>query len=149
MGPIGKMAMILRRICVKPLLKESAPVINVERGAEFGSGRNIKMEEYACIGEKARFIGSGNVTIGKHVMMGPEVMIITNDHKILPESFDGYITEDIEIHDYAWIGARVIVLKGVKIGKYAVIGAGSIVTKDVPDYAIVAGVPARVIKMRK
>ena len=107
------------------------------------------MEYGANIGENARFIGTGTITIRKHVMMGPEVMIITSDHGILAEGFDGYITKDIEIGDFAWIGARAIILKGVKIGKHAIIGAGAVVTKDVPDYAIVAGVPAKVIRMRK
>jgi len=68
---------------VRPLLKESARTIMIERGADFGSGRN---KDHACIGENARFIGFGTIIIGRHVMMGPDVMIITSDHKPLPRS---------------------------------------------------------------
>jgi maltose O-acetyltransferase len=82
-------------------------------------------------------------------MMGPDVMIITEDHKILSDKFDGYVSEDVVISDHAWIGARAIILKGVKIGKYAVIGAGSVVTHNVGDYEIWAGNPAKLIKKRK
>jgi len=96
-----------------------------------------------------RIVGNGHVYVGKHVMMGPDVVIITSDHKILPEGFNGYINKDVIIGDYAWIGARAIILKGVKIGKWAIVGAGAVVTKDVPDYAIVAGNPAKIIRFRK
>jgi maltose O-acetyltransferase len=54
----------------------------------------------------------------------------------------------IHIGDDVWIGARVIILPGVNIGSHCIIGAGSVVTKDVPDYAIVGGVPAKIIRMR-
>ncbi|RLF96514.1 acetyltransferase [Thermococci archaeon] len=148
-GFIGRACHRFRSAICRPLFKESAKVIGVGKGADFGNGRNIIMKDHANIGVNARIMGLGTVIIGRHVMMGPEVMIITSDHKILPEGFDGYVTEDVEIGDYAWIGARAIILKGVKIGKYAIVGAGSVVTKDVPDYAIVAGVPARILRMRK
>jgi len=146
---IGRACHRFRSLICRPLFKESAKVIGVGKGADFGNGRNIIMKDHANIGVNARIMGLGTVIIGRHVMMGPEVMIITSDHKILPEGFDGYVMEDVEIGDYVWIGARAIILKGVKIGKYAVVGAGSVVTKDVPDYAIVAGIPARILRMRK
>ena len=60
----------------------------------------------------------------------------------------GHTYEKVIIGDGVWIGTSVIVLKGVKIGKGAVVAAGSVVTKDVPEYAVVAGNPARVLKYR-
>lgn len=146
---IGRTCHRFRRIICRPLMKKSAKVIGVEKGADFGTGEFIIMKDHANIGTNAQIMGQGIVTIGRHVMMGPDVMIISQDHKILPEGFDGFVTRDIEIGDYTWIGARAIILKGVKIGKHAIIGAGAVVTKNVPDYAIVGGVPAKVIKMRK
>ena len=148
-GPIGEISNVLRRMICRNLFKEAAPVFNVERNAQFGWGDTISIEDRASIGVDFRIEGAGSVRIGKDVMMGPEVLIITQDHKIMPEGFDGFMIGDVTIGDHAWIGARVIILKGVNIGKYAVIGAGAVVTKDIPDYAIAAGVPAKVIKMRK
>ena len=58
------------------------------------------------------------------------------------------ITANVIIGDYVWIGRRVIVLPGVQIGKGAVVGAGSIVSKDIPDYAVAVGNPAKVVKYR-
>lgn len=147
-GIVGVFAKWMRNILCRVIIKDAPSTIFVERGADFGSGKNIVLKKCACIGENARFMGDGRITIGCHVMMGPDVMIITSDHKIKKERFDGYVSEDVEIGDHAWIGARVIILKGVKIGKYGVVGAGSVVTHNVPDYSIVGGVPAKVIGNR-
>lgn len=147
-GIIGVLSKNMRNILCRIIIKGSPSTIFVERGADFGSGRNLTLKDHACIGENARFIGEGKITIGRHAMMGPDVMIITSDHKMKKEGFDGYVSKDVEIDDYAWIGARVIILKGVKIGKRAVVGAGSVVTKDIPDYAVAGGVPSKVLKYR-
>ncbi len=147
-GILGKISAGMRNILCRAIITNSHPTIFVERGADFGGGKNLILKEYACIGENARFIGEGKITIGRHVMMGPDVMIITSDHKIKKESYDGYVSKDVEIGDYTWIGARVVILKGVKIGKYAIVGAAAVVTKDVPAYAIVGGSPARILKYR-
>ena len=149
LGLIGRMSQEMRYLICKNLIINNNGHFRVERGADFGGGKNIIIDERGGIGENARFIGEGKIFIGKHAMMGPDVIIITNDHKMLPEGFDGYVTEDVSIGDHAWIGARVIILKGVKIGKYAVIGAGSVVTHDVGDHEIWAGNPAKFIRKRK
>ncbi|MDP3791834.1 MAG: acyltransferase [Candidatus Omnitrophota bacterium] len=147
-GVIGVLSRWTRNGLCRMIIKDAPPTIFVERGADFGSGKNLVLKEYACIGENARFMGEGKITIGRHAMMGPDVMIITSDHKMKKEGFDGYVSKDVEIGDHAWIGARAIILKGVKIGKHGVIGAGAVVTCDVPDHSIVGGVPAKVIKYR-
>jgi len=88
------------------------------------------------------------LTIGSHVSLASSVLIYNSEHKINDEDF-GASEEPVEIGDYVFIGPRAIILPGVKIGKGAVIGAGAVVTKDVPDFAIVGGVPAKVIGERK
>lgn len=134
----------------------------------FFSGVNFKGK--AVIEAHSRFIGDpyleigdnfymnsgchvlGNITIGRDVMIGPKVIIWGRDHGMeigLPMRCQPHLKDDIVIGNDVWIGAAAIILKGVKIGNSAVIGAGSVVTKDVPDFAIVAGNPARLIKMRK
>lgn len=147
-GFVGEFSKKVRNVIARIMIKDAPSTIFVERGADFGSGKNLILKDCACIGENARFMGRGKITIGRHAMMGPDVMIITSDHKMKKEGFDGYISKDVEIGDYAWIGARAIILKGVKIGNYAVVGAGAVVTKDVPDHAIVGGSPAKILKYR-
>lgn len=147
-GLAGKWSARMRRFCCRRLFKETTGICSVERGADFGGGRNIIMREYACLGENTRVMGTGTVTIGRHVMMGPDVMILTSDHQAGEEGYQGYITQDILIDDHAWIGARAIILKGVTIGKHAIVGAGSVVTHHVGNYEIVGGSPAKLIRKR-
>ena len=94
----------------------------------------------------------GSIYVGSDVSIAPNCAIYSYDHStaphrpILEQPLD--TKGDIVIDDHAWLGVGVIVLSGVRIGKGAVIGAGSVVTKDIPDYAIAVGNPARVVKMR-
>ena len=95
----------------------------------------------------------GPVTIGKNVMMGPEVIIYTHDHNFsrtdIPIMEQGNSpVEPVEIGGDCRLGRRVIIMPGVKIGRGCVIAAGAVVTKDIPDYSVAGGVPARVIKSR-
>ena len=87
-------------------------------------------------------------------MMGPDCIIYTRNHKIddvtVPMNTQGNAEEKpVTIGDDVWIGGRVIILPGVKIGSHSVVGAGSVVTKDVPEWSIAAGNPATVKKYRK
>ena len=86
--------------------------------------------------------------------MGLEVVLIGQNHRFnrtdIPMIAEGDIClPPIEVGDDVWIGYRAMIMPGVKIGNGAVIAAGAVVTKDVPNYAIVGGVPAKVIRMRK
>jgi acetyltransferase-like isoleucine patch superfamily enzyme len=82
-------------------------------------------------------------------MIGRDVMILTNDHNLAPDGYNGYVIGNVIIGDYAAIYPRALILKGVTIGKYAVIGAGAVVTHNVGDYEVWAGNPARFIKKTK
>lgn len=149
LGPIGRLSFKIRRAVCRPLLKSAEGTFGIDQDVDFGDGRFLVMRDHANIGKGTRIAGEGTVTVGRHVMMGFECMIITETPNYLGEGSDGNIIKDVLIDDHVWLGHRVIILPGVRIGKHAIIGAGSIVTKDVPDYAIAAGVPARVIKYRK
>jgi maltose O-acetyltransferase len=102
------------------------------------------------IGINARIIGP--VKIGNNVMMSPDIMIIANKHgyknRKIPMINQGISEEKIEIGDDIWIGARSIILPGVKIASGCVIAAGSVVTKSFGPNLVIAGNPAKIIKKR-
>ena len=141
----------IRGFCGKLILKNCGKNINIERGAQFCSG--VSIGNNSGIGENAWMLSDG-ITIGNDVMMGPDCMFFTSNHKSesisIPMWQQGFTEVDpIVIEDDVWIGARVIILKGVTIGKGSIIGAGSVVTKDVEPYSIVGGNPAKLIRKRK
>jgi maltose O-acetyltransferase len=93
----------------------------------------------------------GEITIGNDVLIGPKTIIWGRDHGIQKGElirFQKRVKAPINIGDDVWIGARATILKGVTIGNGAIIGAGAVVTKDVPENAIVVGNPGKVIKYR-
>jgi len=95
----------------------------------------------------------GNVKIGNNVIFGPNVSIFSENHNFanpeLPVSKQGVSRKGVTVEDGVWIGTRAVILDGVTIGMNSIVAAGSIVTKDVPPYTIVGGVPAKIIKYRK
>jgi maltose O-acetyltransferase len=96
--------------------------------------------------------GRGRLTLGDHVLIGFDTTILTHTHRSdrldVPVQHQGMYDAPVTIGNMAWLGTRTIVLPGVTIGDGAIIGAGSVVTHDVPPYAIVGGVPARFIRQR-
>lgn len=94
----------------------------------------------------------GDIEFGEHVMIGPKTIIWGRDHGMardVPMKKQPHVKAPIRIGDDVWIGAGVIILKGVTIGRGAVVGAGAVVTRDVPEYAIVVGNPAKIVKYRE
>lgn len=110
-------------------------------------GKNAILE----IGNDCRINGptisaNNRVIIGNHCRIAPHVIIMDDDfHDVNNRQADGKGGEII-IKDYAWVATRAMVLKGVTIGRRAVVASGAVVTKDVPDYAVVGGVPAKILK---
>ena len=95
----------------------------------------------------------GKVEIGNDVIFGPNVSIFSENHNFdnpdLPISKQGETRIGVKIEDGVWIGTRAVILDGIILGKNSIVAAGSVVTKNVPPYAIVAGIPAKIIKNRK
>ena len=141
---------LFRRLCAKMMLLKCGKNINVEKGAVFSL--RCEIGNNSGIGINARI--TGKTIIGENVMMGPNCVIMTRNHNFastdIPMIKQGMGDEKIvEISDDVWIGERVIILPGVFVGRGSIIAAGAVVTKDVPDYSIVGGVPAKVIRYRK
>ena len=110
----------------------------------------IKIGENCVIGINCVVTGQGGVEIGDDVIIAPGAMVLPADHVYddpeRPIREQGITAKGIKIGSGAWIGARALVLDGVTVGENAVVGAGSVVTKDVPARAVVAGNPARPVK---
>jgi acetyltransferase-like isoleucine patch superfamily enzyme len=120
-------------------------------GGELGEG--LKLGDHSNVGPFAYLGCSGYIEIGERVLMGPRVTMIAENHNFdepdLPIKAQGVERKAITIGDDCWLGAGCTVLAGVTVGRGAVIAAGAVVTRDVPATAVVAGVPARVVRERK
>lgn len=124
----------------------------VHMGIRLYNPKNISVGDDTIIGENSVLDGRDKLIIGSHVDIASEVMIYNSEHNVNSEHFaavENVVCEPVSIEDYVFIGPRVIILPGVKIGKGAIVGAGAVVTKEIPPYAIVGGVPAKIIGERR
>lgn len=158
MPALGKLSMKIRRSLVQRLFNKdeyhNCEKLVVEQGAYFGNGSNFSCGKEVGLGKNFKSLNR-TVVIDDYLMMGEDVLFLGGGHKYddttIPMSRQGSVEQTpLHIAGDVWIGARVIVLPGCKrIGHGAVVGAGSVVTKDVPDWAVVGGNPAKVLKIRK
>ena len=100
------------------------------------------------------FASTAKIVIEDYVLLGSGIQIYTNNHKFSDPTIPIYFQDhdedqEVIIKEGSWIGANAIILPGVTIGKNSVVGAGSIVTKDIPDFTVAVGNPARVVKKLK
>lgn len=116
-----------------------------------GSGL-LELGENSFVGSFSVIGANDKIIIGDNVMISQSVSIRDTDHKFnrkdIPMIKQGINTKPVIIEDDVWIGHGAIITKGVRIGRGAIVAAGAVVTKDVPSYSIVGGVPAKVIKYR-
>lgn len=120
----------------------------VHMGVRFFEPKGISIGDDTIIGYRTFLDGRETLKIGNHTDIASEVMIYNSEHNLESTGFEA-ISDKVEIGDYVFIGPRSIIMPGVKVGKGAVIAGGAVVTKDVPDFAIVGGVPAKIIGERK
>ena len=150
---LGKLSRKIRYLICRHLFSKTGKGCNIQRKAYIGTGSCISMGNYSSIGKNFKCHNT-ILTIGDYVMMGPDVMIMGGGH--IHSSIDipmvqqgGLGKSRLTIGNDVWIGARATILGNTKtIGTGAIIGAGSVVTKPVPDYAIIAGNPAKIIRYR-
>ena len=122
-------------------LGENSQIMAPMSGAAFD---RIKIGDNVFINSNSLLMARGGITIEDDVMFAANVQLLSNNH----DEYDRQVLtcKPIHIKKGAWIGAGASILPGVTIGKYAIVGAGAIVTKDVGDYEVAVGIPAKVVK---
>lgn len=125
-----------------------APGSAIHMWARFFDPQNITIGQDSIVGDHAFLDGRDRLIIGDHVDIASEVRIYNSEHDIESDDFHATLAP-VEIGDYVFIGPRVTIMPGVKISKGAVIAGGAVVTKDVPEFVIVGGVPAKIIGVRQ
>ena len=149
--PGWQFAYWLRRKLVKHIFLKCGSDIIVKQQAYFGTGNEMVVGDRSQLGENLK--SESDITLGHDVLMGPDVVMMSSGHAFhrldIPINQQGALPRrPIVIGNDVWIGTRVIILPGIQVGDHAIIGAGSVVTKNVPPLAIVAGNPAKVIRFR-
>lgn len=132
-----------RSVIIRPSTRVYAG--NSQSLVSFGDGTEI--------GEHSTISSNNSIVFGNDVLTGPHIFIADHNHAyenpLLPVSKQGVkcnTTDEVVIGDGSWLGTNVVIVGNVHIGKHCVIGANSVVTKDIPDYSVAAGMPAKVIK---
>ena len=136
-------------------LSEKYPNVKFYGKCVINDLNKFSIGEYSNL-KDAYIDSSGGVQIGRNVASGINLTIFSHNHdyensEIIPCGYGGEIDniyKKVIINDFVWIGANVSILPGVCLGKGSIIGMGSVVTKDVPEFAVVGGNPAKVLKYR-
>jgi len=131
----------LRRIYLAKILGYSIHrTVSVHMGCFF-TGFNLKVGSNSVLNRNGHYDCRAGIEIGSNVSISPEVYILSSGHDPQSASFAGKNSR-VLLQDFSWVGAKAILLPGVAVGKGAVVGAGSVVTKNVESFDIVAGNPA-------
>lgn len=159
MAAVGLLDAAMRVYVVRKLLGSARPFAWRQAGAEIGPdvwigprvrirfAANVKIGAGSLLGGATLLDSWGPITIGRNCILNDRVELLTASHRLGSPTFEGDI-RSISIGDYVWMPMQIIVLPGVAIGDHAVVGTGSVVARDVPAAAVVAGNPARQVGTR-
>ena len=109
-------------------------------------GKNITIGDHVFINSGCHFQDQGGIYIGDGALIGHNVVIATVNHDLDPANGRKNSYLPVKLGNHVWVGSNAVILPGVTVGEWAVIAAGAVVTRDVPPYTVVGGVPAKVIK---
>jgi acetyltransferase-like isoleucine patch superfamily enzyme len=150
-----KLRKLIARCLGKPS-KEHTPITNgpvrLSKSARFTHAQKIHLGEWVHVGKLCYLNGEGGIEIGDGTIFAPEVVILSSTHRYKQDNLIPYDEHDefrpVKIGKAVWLGYRSMIVPGVTIGDGAIVAMGSVVTKDVPDGAIVGGNPAKIISQR-
>lgn len=149
----GRIGIRLRGLLIGRLLGACGPGTIIQMGFRVTNREKLRIGGNCNIGQGVFITAGGGVSIGDYVGIGPDAKIWSVNHKFedphTPWLEQGYDYHAVVIEDDVWIGADAFVKPGVTIGKGAIISAGTVLSKSVPAFAIVAGNPGRVVGWRK
>lgn len=147
----GKISNAFRVFLCKQIFKKAGKISTINRCVDFGSGKNVEIGDFSGIGEHVTM--PSNTIIGKYVMLGRFSFILERNHEF--ESIEIPIIEQGDreskptiIEDNCWIGLHTLFTPGRHVKKGTIVGMGSLLTKDFPEYSVVGGAPAKLIKSR-
>lgn len=150
--PLGRICKWIRYQCAKRIFLKIGKNVNIERKANFGSGRGIIIGDNSGLGSHC--LVPSNTIIGNNVMMGPNCCILPHNHRFdridIPMCEQGFSEKkQTTIDDDVWIGRDVTMTPGRHIARGTIIGACCLLTKDFPEFSIIGGNPSKLIKSRK
>ncbi len=125
------------------------PTASLRQGTNITLGENGHINQYCCIWASP----DSRIVLGDNLLMGPGCKIFSSNHSAerldVPMNVQPFREADITIGNDVWLGANTVVTAGVSIGEGTIVAAGAVVTKDLPEYVIAGGIPAKVIKERR
>ncbi len=137
-----------RRCLLRCFGADLGRMVQVYSGAKIWAPWNLQMDDFSCMDDDVDCYNAARVSIGKNAIVSRGASLCTATHDYTDPAFPS-VTHPITIGDNAWIAARAFIFPGVTVGAAAVVGACSVVTRDVPPGAIVAGNPAKPIASRE
>lgn len=147
---IQSLAIPVRRILAKKIFRHCGDGVIFHHNVLFSKGSNVSVGEYSLINRYVMLDDRADLTIGSFVMVAAGVTIETHTHPFddfsLPIAYGGRSGVPVTVGDNSVIGYNSVLMAGVNVGYRCIIGANSVVTKDIPDYTVAGGVPAKPIK---